>query len=181
MSAPGSYKTNRTGLIYDPLMLYFECEWDDQYPEKPDRIKKPYERCEFYGLTEKCVKLPGRFATDQEVEICHTARVNQLMKNSEKMPTEELKNLSTKYDSMFFHHNSNKAARFALGSSIDLMDNLMNGQVDNGFAIIRPPGHHAMHDEPNGYCYFNNAAVVAKMAIEKYNLKRVLILDWDGK
>lgn len=48
----------RTGLIYDPLMLDFHCEWDDQYPEKPDRIKKPYERCQFYGLTEKCVNIP---------------------------------------------------------------------------------------------------------------------------
>ncbi len=36
-----------------------------------------------------------------------------------------------------------------------------------------------MHDEPNGYCYFNNAAVVARLAIEKYKLERVLIVDWD--
>ncbi len=39
-------------------MLNYKCEWDEQYPEKPDRIKKPYERCQFYGLTEKCVRLP---------------------------------------------------------------------------------------------------------------------------
>ena len=43
----------------------------------------------------------------------------------------------------------------------------------------RPPGHHAMKDEPNGYCYYNNAAVVARKAIAKYNLKRILIVDWD--
>lgn len=102
------------------------------------------------------------------------------MRDSENMSVEELKYLSTQYDSMFFHQNSNKAARFALGSSIELMDNIMTGKVENGFAIIRPPGHHAMQDEPNGYCYFNNAAIVAKTAIEKYNLKRVLIVDWDG-
>lgn len=120
-------------------------------------------------------------ATDAEIETCHTSRVNQLMKESEKMTHDELKHLSTQYDSMFWHQKSNNAARYALGSSIDLMDNIMTGKVDNGFAIIRPPGHHAMRDEPNGYCYFNNAAVVARTAIEKYNLKRVLILDWDGK
>ena len=38
-------------------MLNFYCEWDKDYPEKPDRIKKPYERCEFYGLTDKCIKI----------------------------------------------------------------------------------------------------------------------------
>ncbi len=96
------------------------------------------------------------------------------------MNTNELMDLSTKYDSMYFHKNSNQSARFALGSSIELMDSIMTGKVDNGFAIVRPPGHHAMHDEPNGYCYFNNAAVVAKLAIEKYNLNRILIVDWDG-
>jgi acetoin utilization deacetylase AcuC-like enzyme len=102
------------------------------------------------------------------------------MKECETMSSEDLHHLSALYDSMFFHQKSNKAARFALGSSIKLMDEIMTGNVDNGFAIIRPPGHHAMHDEPNGYCYYNNAAVVAKLAIEKYNLERVLIIDWDG-
>ena len=103
------------------------------------------------------------------------------MKECEQMTPEELKDLAEKYDSSYFHKNVNKAARFALGSSLDLLENIMNNNVENGFAIIRPPGHHAMHDEPNGYCYFNNASVVAKTAIEKYNLERVLIIDWDGK
>jgi acetoin utilization deacetylase AcuC-like enzyme len=103
-----------------------------------------------------------------------------MMKDSETMNREELMDLSTKYDSMYFHKNSSQSARFALGSSIELMDKIMTGEVDNGFAIIRPPGHHAMHDAPNGYCYFNNAAVVARLALEKYNLQRVLIVDWDG-
>ena len=64
-----SYKVNRTGLIYDPLMLDFHCLWDEQYPEKPDRIKKPYERCEFYGLTKKCVSLPvtNKFITKNKL------------------------------------------------------------------------------------------------------------------
>jgi acetoin utilization deacetylase AcuC-like enzyme len=103
------------------------------------------------------------------------------MNDCDNMSIEELKHLSTEYDSMYFHQKANKAARFALGSSIDLMDSILTGQVDNGFAIIRPPGHHAMHDEPNGYCYFNNAAVLAKLALEKYNMKRVVIIDWDGE
>jgi acetoin utilization deacetylase AcuC-like enzyme len=97
------------------------------------------------------------------------------------MNEDELNYLSTLYDSVYFHKNSDQAGRFALGSSIKLMDEIMTGNVDNGFAIIRPPGHHAQHDEPNGYCYFNHAAVVTKLAIEKYNLERILIVDWDGK
>nr|QDF21421.1 histone deacetylase 6 [Brachionus koreanus] len=173
------YKKKRTGLIYDPLMLDYHCLWDPIYPENPDRIKKPYERCQFYGLVEQCVNIPGRLSTDEEVLKCHTERVNKLMREMPNMSYDELMHVSTQYDSMYFHQNCDKAARFALGSSIQLLENLMDDKIDNGFAIIRPPGHHAMHDEPNGYCYFNNAAVVARTAIEKYNLNRILIIDWD--
>ena len=84
-----------------------------------------------------------------------------MMKESASMTTEELKDLSEKHDSTFFHQKSDKAARFALGSSIQLMDEIMKDNIHNGFAIIRPPGHHAMHDEPNGYCYFNKSALVS--------------------
>ncbi len=68
---------------------------------------------------------------------------------------------------------------WALGSAIEILDNILLNRIKNGFAIIRPPGHHAMHDEPDGVCYFNNAAICAKIAVNKYKLKRVLIVDWD--
>lgn len=61
--------TFRTGLIYDPVMLDYKCEWDEQYPEKPDRIKKPYERCQFYGLTEKCIRIPVNFLVVEPLEV----------------------------------------------------------------------------------------------------------------
>jgi hypothetical protein len=59
------------------------------------------------------------------------------MKKCETMTEEELLKVSTEYDSMYFHNNSDKAARFALGSSLELLDNIMTDKVDNGFAIIR--------------------------------------------
>ena len=123
----------------------------------------------------------GRQSTDQEIELCHTRRVVKQLEESQKMTDSELMSLSTRYDSVYFHPSSNKASRFATGSSIELMDSIMSGSVQNGFAIIRPPGHHAMHDEPNGYCYFNHAAIVARVAMEKHKLERILIVDWDGK
>jgi histone deacetylase 6 len=161
-------------------MLDYHCLWDDNYPEKPDRIKKPFERCELYGLVDKCQRLSGRECTDNEIELYHTKRVNEMMKSTETYTYDNLKEVSKEYDSMYFHNGVNKAARFALGSSIQLLENIMENKVDNGFAIIRPPGHHAMRDEPNGYCYFNNAAICAQLAIDKYKLERVLIVDWDG-
>ena len=46
-------------------------------------------------------------------------------------------------------------------------------------SIRRPPGHHAMRSEASGYCFFNNAAIAAKYAIDRLGMKRVLVVDWD--
>lgn len=55
----------------------------------------------------------------------------------------------------------------------------MEGKVDNVYALTRPPGHHAEAQEGMGFCIFNNVAIAAKYAKRKYNLDRILVLDWD--
>lgn len=67
----------------------------------------------------------------------------------------------------------------ASGSTIDLVDQLLRGKAQNGMAIIRPPGHHAMKAEFNGYCYFNNVALAAQHALDAHKLQRILIIDYD--
>lgn len=58
------------------------------------------------------------------------------------------------------------------------MNNIVNGDVQNGFAIVRPPGHHAGKDVYNGYCFINNVAVAAKDALQA-GIKKILIVDFD--
>jgi acetoin utilization deacetylase AcuC-like enzyme len=53
------------------------------------------------------------------------------------------------------------------------------GEVKNGFALVRPPGHHAEHEQSMGFCYFNSIAIAAQQVKLKLGLQRVLILDWD--
>lgn len=52
------------------------------------------------------------------------------------------------------------------------------GDIRNGLAIVRPPGHHAEESQAMGFCFFNSVAVAAKLLIQRLDLKRVLILDW---
>ena len=70
-------------------------------------------------------------------------------------------------------------AKLACGSSIELTNAIMEGQVQNGMALIRPPGHHAMKDEGNGFCLLNNVAIAAKYAMKEKGAKKVLIVDLD--
>ena len=66
----------------------------------------------------------------------------------------------------------------AAGGVVDLVKAVVSGTVDNGMALVRPPGHHAMRDESCGYCYINNVAIGAKVALDM-GLERILVIDWD--
>ncbi|MCL2913261.1 class II histone deacetylase [Shewanella corallii] len=70
-------------------------------------------------------------------------------------------------------------ARLASGGLVELVKNVMEGVVDNGYALIRPAGHHAEPDQGIGFCLINNAAIAAKYAQKHYGLKRIAFVDWD--
>ncbi len=71
------------------------------------------------------------------------------------------------------------AALLAAGSGIQLVDALLDGEAQTGFAIVRPPGHHAEPGRAMGFCLFNNIAVAAAHALARPEVERVLIVDWD--
>ncbi len=71
------------------------------------------------------------------------------------------------------------AALLAAGSVIKGVDLLEAGEIDNGFALVRPPGHHAERDRSMGFCLFNNIAVAAYHAQYHHGLERIMIVDWD--
>jgi acetoin utilization deacetylase AcuC-like enzyme len=74
---------------------------------------------------------------------------------------------------------SYEAALQAAGGLPALIDHLLAGRLDNGFALVRPPGHHAEAHRAMGFCLFNNVAVGAAYARQKHGLGRILIIDWD--
>ena len=74
---------------------------------------------------------------------------------------------------------SKKAAYDAVGSIVNAIDGVINKDFDNAFCVIRPPGHHAEKEMAMGFCIFNNVAVGATYLIEKYNLNRIAIIDFD--
>ena len=70
-------------------------------------------------------------------------------------------------------------ACYAAGGAIAAVDAVMNGDVKSAFALVRPPGHHALRWEAMGFCLFNNIAVAVQHAISSYQLERILIADFD--
>jgi len=72
-----------------------------------------------------------------------------------------------------------EAALLAVGGLLELGDQVAAGRVRNGFAFVRPPGHHAERDRAMGFCLFNNVAVAAAYLRRRYGYERILVMDWD--
>jgi len=68
---------------------------------------------------------------------------------------------------------------YSAGAAVDAVDLVMDGTLAAAFCATRPPGHHAEHNKGMGFCFFNNVAVAAAYAKQKYGLKRVAIVDFD--
>lgn len=70
-------------------------------------------------------------------------------------------------------------ARLAAGGALGLADGIMAGEINCGFSLARPPGHHAEYDRAMGFCLLNNVAILARYFQKQHGLERVFIFDWD--
>ncbi|NXD09632.1 HDA10 deacetylase, partial [Nothocercus nigrocapillus] len=147
--------------------------------EVPERLTSSYEQLKCYHLVERCVRVPAREGSEEEILLVHSSEHLEVAKSTQTMNEEELKSVSGNYDAFFFHPRTYHCAKLAVGASLQLVDSVMSGKVCNGMALVRPPGHHSQRNAANGFCLFNNVAIAAKYAKRKYGLQRILIVDWD--
>ncbi|XP_037617839.1 histone deacetylase 4-like isoform X7 [Sebastes umbrosus] len=82
-------------------------------------------------------------------------------------------------DTIWNEVHSSSAARLAVGSVVELVFKVATGELKNGFAVVRPPGHHAEESTPMGFCYFNSVAIAVKLLQQRLNVNKILIVDWD--
>jgi len=161
----------KTGIMYDDCMLLHK---EEDHPERPERLIAIMDILKKERIYEKCVVVPSREATEEEILYVHSKKVRDAVLSSEQSPDIVHFDADT-----FANKYSSKAAHVAAGGLIELTKRVINNQLDNGFAFVRPPGHHAEQNEIMGFCLFNNVAIVAKYAQVHLGVKKVLILDWD--
>jgi len=143
------------------------------HPERIDRLRVIYSFLDHPDVRKKFV-----FPEFQP------AKTEQVMKNHDPALVERVASTAGKpYDFLdqdtATSAHSYEAACYAAGSVMTGVDLLINGDIDNGFALVRPPGHHAEKGRSMGFCLFNNIAVAACHAHQEHKLKRVMIVDWD--
>jgi len=156
------------------LLLSHPCLLDhgiSTHPENAGRLQailtaltlSPYKSCLDLSMT--------RLATFDELAQVHTPNYVNYVLSLEGMQA------SLDYET-HLTTESVKAARCAAGLGLELVEQILDNKIQNGFALVRPPGHHSRPDTAMGFCVFNNIALAAKKAISK-GIKRILIFDWD--
>lgn len=163
----------KTGLLLDED--FCDHEPGEHHPEAPGRIRAIVDSLQTSGLDKSCVRLEQRAVTDDEVRLAHTdGYLKTVLREIDGSSSGQLSTGDTN-----FGPQSLSVARHATGGLLNAVDSVIDGELDNAFCAVRPPGHHATPDRGMGFCIFNNAAVAARYAQEKYGLDRVAIIDWD--
>uniref|UniRef100_A0A673ABV7 Protein deacetylase HDAC6 n=1 Tax=Sphaeramia orbicularis TaxID=375764 RepID=A0A673ABV7_9TELE len=168
-----------TGLVYTETFTHHKNLWEPSHPECPDRVTMIMTELEKQGLMSHCIRVEPREATEEELLLTHKKQYVDLMKSTQTMSESELQSLSDMYDSVYIHPESFQVALLAVGSLLQLVDKVMTFEMRNGFAVVRPPGHHAQANQANGFSIFNNVAIAARYAQTRHSVSRVLIVDWD--
>ncbi|XP_067572230.1 histone deacetylase 5 isoform X5 [Pseudorca crassidens] len=188
-----------TGVVYDTFMLKHQCMCGNTHvhPEHAGRIQSIWSRLQETGLLSKCERIRGRKATLDEIQTVHseyhtllygTSPLNRQKLDSKKLlgPISQKMyamlpcgGIGVDSDTVWNEMHSSSAVRMAVGCLVELAFKVATGELKNGFAIIRPPGHHAEESTAMGFCFFNSVAITTKLLQQKLNVGKVLIVDWD--
>jgi acetoin utilization deacetylase AcuC-like enzyme len=143
------------------------------HPERPDRlraIEQALEDEKFQTLAREQAPV----APAEIIALCHPMDYVEAIRNAS--PEEGMVRLDTDTS---MSSGSYEAALRAAGGGMRAVDEVMTGKAANAFVSVRPPGHHAEVARPMGFCLFNNAAIAARYAQDRYDAERVTLVDFD--
>lgn len=170
-------------LSYITDRAYLEHLTGPWHPEQPARLLAIDNAIKNSELAYYINRIPPKIASENEIALCHSTDYIALVKNetlqlsSKNLPNDGSISLSTGDTPIC--SKSYEIARLAVGGAITAVDAVMQNITPRAFVSARPPGHHAHHQLGHGFCIFNNVAIAAKYAQEKYGIKNILIADWD--
>jgi acetoin utilization deacetylase AcuC-like enzyme len=158
------------GYVYDPIYLKHDT---GEHVENARRLEAIISHLEQTGLKSRLTLVKPRPASVEELALVHQEQYISHIQEVARRGGGWLD------PDTVMSPDSYEAALYAAGGVIRAVEAVMGGEVDSAFALVRPPGHHATSRQAMGFCLFNNIAIAAKYALAKYNLERILIVDFD--
>jgi acetoin utilization deacetylase AcuC-like enzyme len=159
-----------TAYVYHPRYLDHKLRG---HPEGPQRLERVMETLERERMLERLVALEPMPATEEEIELVHSA-THRL--HVDQVSTRGGGHLDA---DTYVNEHSYDAALLAAGGVSMAVRAVLGDEVDNAFCLVRPPGHHATPVRGMGFCLFNNVAVAARVAQRNAGVERVMIVDFD--
>ena len=167
----------KTGIVYDPIYLEHRIGVHVESHERLIGImdfieeKKVLENPDFKLID------PRKATTEQIKYVHQESLINEVKEVSEVARiTGHIQNLDM---DTAVSAKTYEASLFSVGGNLNGIDSILEGEVNNVFATVRPPGHHSNSYKCAGFCIFNNIAIAAEYLLREKNFNRVAIIDWD--
>lgn len=175
-----------TGLIWDERLMWHDAgnhfgprsKWIEPaaHPESMESKRRIKNLLDASGLTSELAHIAPRMASPDEILRVHTP---DHLAHVERISLAGGGNVARKATT-HIGEGGYETARLAAGAAITAVTAVVEGAVQNAYALLRPPGHHAEADEAMGFCVFNNCAVAAAHALDVLGLSRIAIIDIDA-
>ena len=175
-----------TGLIWDERCMWHNSglhfgpssRWIEpiKHPENVEGKRRIKNLLDASGLTNKLICPVFKKATEEDILRVHSS---DYLKEVTKVSESGGGNLAKQLATTNIGEHGIDIALLAAGGAIAAVKAVMEGTVDNAYALIRPPGHHAKADEALGFCIFANAALAGQYALDEHGLDRIAFVDWD--
>lgn len=162
----------KTGFLYDERYLLHDT--GPNHPEVPERLQAIYQGIKEADLLSKLTLIQASRADFKWIETVHDKNYIQRFKAACRPG-----NSTFDYPDNQICPETFETALLAVGGVIDAAQLVMQSKLDNVFCAVRPPGHHAEHDQAMGFCYFNNVAIAARYLQTEWGIQRVGIIDFD--
>lgn len=166
-----THANKRTGIVTDPR--YTDHCVDPDHPECPERLAVLYAMLQEPDMQGHFLDIiPHRAPKEDLLRVHSDEYIQRLTATEGKSCTYLDKETQTS-------PHSHEAALLAAGGFCRAIEMAVAGELDNAFALVRPPGHHAERSKPMGFCLYNNVAVGVRYAQRRLGIGRVLVVDWD--
>src|SRR5579885_2792361 len=189
---PGTMPVYSTGLVFDERFLHHDTGAEatvvtrngsfqidpEAHPSSTQITRRIKQFLDGAGLSARMRPIAARAATDEELQAYHTrAYIEGVRAHVHGGPTSgewgEIEKDTPLSPGSF------EAALYAAGGALEATRAVLESEVSNAYALLRPPGHHALSNRCMGYCVFNNAVLAAHSACKNFGLERIMIIDWD--
>jgi len=162
----------KTGFLFDERYLIHDT--GPYHPEMSDRLLAVYQGIKQSELLPKLTVFKSIRPDLKWVETLHEkAYIDRFgdacVARKKEMDTPDCQICPESYE----------IALLAVGGVLEATRRMMEGEIDNAFCPVRPPGHHAEHSRAMGFCYFNNIGIAARYLQQQWGIQRVGIVDFD--